>query len=182
VKAYLPVSVAALAAIASGAFLIATGARAGLDTAFVAVAAGSLVIVLWLLWRAGRALVVEPPAEEVRVATGRRRKELEREKQLLLKALKELEFDHEMRKISDGDYQEIAGQYRARALRVMRQLDEVGEDYRAVIERDLGKPKPAKEDAPARRGGCPKCETENDSDALFCKRCATRLVVEEATS
>ena len=38
----------------------------------------------------------------------------------LLKALKELSFDHDMHKISTEDYEKIAAGYRARAVRVMR--------------------------------------------------------------
>ena len=64
----------------------------------------ALAWVAWLLGHAARALLREPLAKEVARATGRRRKELEREKQALLKALKELELDHEMGKVSDSDY------------------------------------------------------------------------------
>ena len=66
------------------------------------------------------------------MVTGKRRKELEREKQSLLKALKELDFDHQMGKVSDKDFADISATYRARAIRVMRQLDEAGRDYEAT--------------------------------------------------
>jgi hypothetical protein len=99
---------------------------------FLVLAGATLVVSVWLLARAATALLQEPAAEEVRVATGRRRKELEREKQGLLKALKELQFDHEMHKISESDYGEIVAVYRARATRVMRQLDEAAAAYKKL--------------------------------------------------
>ncbi|MEO6955047.1 MAG: hypothetical protein ABI321_24820, partial [Polyangia bacterium] len=104
---------------------------------FLGLSGAVLVLCVELLGRAAVSLFVEPPIVELAVATGRRRKELEREKGLLLKALKELEFDHEMHKVSDADFAEIGGVYRARAIRVMRQLDEQKVDYVALIEEEL---------------------------------------------
>ena len=63
-------------------------------------------------------------------------RELEREKQIVLKAIKEIELDHQMRKISDADYHEMVERYRARALRILGDLA-AGDDYRALIEREL---------------------------------------------
>ena len=143
----------------------------------------ALMWCVWVVFRAAQALVKEPEHEEIARASGRRKKELEREKQALLKALKELEFDHEMGKISDADYQEIGGNYRARAVRVLRQLDlAAGDvDYRSLVERDVkarsaAKPEPAKEAKP-QRPKCAGCATENDADAEFCKKCGKKLEV-----
>ena len=54
----------------------------------------------------------------------------------MLKAIKEIELDYQMRKISEADYREMVERYRARALRIMGDLA-VGDDYRALIEREL---------------------------------------------
>ncbi len=140
-------ALAALLATGCAIYLFAGGARPGAPFVFFVLAAVALSGSLYLLSRAALSVMVEPQADEVRVASGRRRKELEREKQLLLKALKELAFDHEMHKISDADYQEIAAAYRARAVRIMRQLDETTHPYRAQIAEELaarlGSPAPA---------------------------------------
>ncbi|MEO5821018.1 MAG: hypothetical protein ABIT71_10955 [Vicinamibacteraceae bacterium] len=45
------------------------------------------------------------------------------EKALALRTIKELEFDRAMGKISEADFAEMAERLRARALRVMQQLD-----------------------------------------------------------
>lgn len=164
--------VAIYAALASG--------RASAAAAFLGMAAGFLVLALWIIYRAARSLVEDAPAVEVERATGRRKKQLEREKQALLKALKELEFDHEMGKVSDPDFREIGGQYRVRAMRVLRQLDEAGADYKALVERELkarlAVPAAATAMATATAtGNCEKCGTKNDEDAEFCKKCGKKL-------
>lgn len=100
---------------------------------------GTLGVVAYLLVRTAQALVetgARAEAREEKAATGRRRKELEREYNTLKRALKELELDYSMGKISEQDYGDIRGRYRERAVRVLRQLDQ-GESYRAQIERDL---------------------------------------------
>jgi hypothetical protein len=48
---------------------------------------------------------------------------LQAEKALALRTIKELEFDRAMGKVSEADYVEMEGRLRARALRVMQQLD-----------------------------------------------------------
>ena len=68
----------------------------------------------------------------------RTRAALEREKTLALRTLKELEFDRSMRKISEEDYSEMSARLRARATRIIRQLD-AGAGHRAKIEADLAK-------------------------------------------
>src|SRR6185436_3279326 len=63
---------------------------------------------------------------------------LEREKVLALRAIKELEFDRAMGKLSEADWQEMSGRLRSRAARLIRQLD-AGAGYREKIEQDLAK-------------------------------------------
>ena len=85
--------------------------------------------------RALRPLV--SPEDDRTVMIGQRtRVALEREKMLTLRSIKELEFDRAMGKLSDEDWQEMSGRLRARAARLMRQLD-AGAGYREQIERDL---------------------------------------------
>ena len=63
----------------------------------------------------------EPDAGE------RRRLELSEERDRVLAALKELEFDHRTGKISDEDYRELVGPLRRRAAETIRALDERAE-------------------------------------------------------
>jgi hypothetical protein len=107
----------------------------------------------------------------------RTRAALEREKMLALRAIKDLEFDRAMGKVSEDDFREMSGRLRQRAARLMQQLD-AGAGYRERIERDLAKRLGEKAaDAPARPAAhsCAKCSTANDADARFCKACGAKL-------
>jgi hypothetical protein len=185
-------------AAAVGVYAWVSLGRMTASAIFLVLTTLALSWVLWMLFRTAHALAKEPAAGEVERASGKRKKELEREKQALMKALKEIEFDHEMGKLSDADYQEIGGNYRARAVRVMRQLDlSAGDvDYRVLVERDVksrleargaqkaeAAPAPKAEAAPAakpERPRCPSCATDNDVDAVFCKKCGHRFDAAEA--
>ena len=132
--------------------------------------------------------VIDPLSRErgevVPVRTGRRLKELEREKQLVLKAIKEIELDYQMRKVAERDYREMVERYRGRAMRLITEI-EAGDDYRALIERELAMrlklpaaPVPAAAPAPAATPApraCAGCGSGNDEDAQFCKKCGQRL-------
>jgi len=115
---------------------------------------------------------------------------VEREKNLVLRSIKELEFDHAMGKVGEADYAEMVARLRTRAVRLMEQLDSSGSGYREIIERELAKrlaravPEPmaqslepeAQIPEPAIHGGCSSCGTTNDNDARFCKSCGARLL------
>jgi len=98
---------------------------------------------------------------------------LEREKALALRTIKELEFDHAMGKISEEDFREMSVRLRARATRLIQQLD-ASEGYRTQIERDLAK-RLGESDKAATVSVCGRCSTKNDPDARFCKACGERL-------
>jgi hypothetical protein len=67
----------------------------------------------------------------------RARAALEREKALVLRSIKELEFDRAMGKVSPRDFDEMAARLRARAMMLIKQVDEGGSGYRELIEREL---------------------------------------------
>ena len=98
------------------------------------------------------------------------RSHFEREKALTLRSIKELEFDRAMGKLSQPDFDEMARRLRARALAIMKQLDD-GDGYREVIERELA----SRMKARARLSGLCACGIGNDPDARFCKACGARL-------
>jgi hypothetical protein len=110
---------------------------------------------------------------------GRARIALERDKALTLRAIKELEFDRAMGKVSEADFIEMRERLRQRALRLMRQLDGGGA-YRQLIEREVATRVGEVEERPAlpsSPGRCAQCHTANDVDARFCKACGHRLEV-----
>ncbi len=106
----------------------------------------------YLLYRAFRPLVEGQADEAPEMLGGRTRAALEREKTLTLRAIKELDFDRAMGKVSEADYQEMTARLRGRAVRLMRQLDEGRNVYRQLIEKELASRPPAAE-APRKKAG-----------------------------
>ena len=129
---------------------------------------------------------------------GRTRAALEREKALVLRSIKDLEFDHAMGKVSEKDFAEMGARLRARAAGLIRQLDS-GTNYRQAIQAEIDKrvgggPNMARPPVgpPPAAGGralsgppaeeqksatklCLSCCTPNDPDARFCKGCGYQL-------
>jgi zinc-ribbon domain len=125
-------------------------------------------------------LVSDQPEAPMTIG-GRTRVALEREKTLVLRSIKELEFDFAMGKIAKADFDEMSGRLRARALGLMRQLD-AGGGYKEQIAKEVEerladqsirlKTDTTKRDA---TGLCGECGTQNDPDAKFCKNCGAKL-------
>jgi len=117
----------------------------------------------------------------------------------VLRSIKDLEFDRAMGKIADKDFAEMSARLRARAARLLRQLDS-GANYRDEIEQEIARRVGAGPDAPAPdkqagRGMKPSpaatplvtdagadraaracaCGVTNDPDARFCKGCGSKL-------
>jgi hypothetical protein len=142
---------------------------------------GAAALAGWAVLRTLRPLV--SPVDDRTVVIGERtRAALEREKMLALRSIKELEFDRAMGKLSDDDWKEMSTRLRARAGRLIRQLD-AGSGYRGQIERDLAKrleKLPGPNDPVNGRSAdaapiCAQCATANDTDARFCKACGHAL-------
>jgi hypothetical protein len=118
--------------------------------------------------------LVTPEDDRTSMIGQRTRVALEREKMLALRSIKELEFDRAMGKLSDADWRDMSGRLRARASRLMRQLD-AGTGYREQIERDLAK-RIGNAPAPATTArACTSCATDNEADARYCKNCGNKL-------
>jgi len=151
------------------------------------------------LWRMIDPLARPESASAATTAQGRGvLRELEREKQLVLKAIKEIELDFQMRKLGERDYREMVERYRNRAMRLISELD-AGGDYRGLIEKELklrlelplsdalsaaapaaapmvaGAAPAVAPATAAARPICASCKTENDADAKFCKSCGGKL-------
>ena len=124
-------------------------------------------------------LVGQPPEEAPEVVGDRARAALDREKTLVLRSIKELEFDRGMGKVSEKDFAEMSARLRSRAARLMRQLD-AGSIYRDQIEKDIEQrlAKSGAPPAPSKAQGtssCATCSAVVDVDAKFCKNCGARL-------
>jgi hypothetical protein len=168
--------------------------RLGPPLVMLALGGMTLAFTAGALWR-----MIDPLTRaanpEAAAAGGQSRgamRELEREKQLVLKAIKEIELDYQMRKISERDYREMVERYRNRAMRLISEID-AGGNYRELIEKELkmrlalhvadtaaagtpAAPGAATSTAAASaRLKCAACQTENDPDAKFCKSCGGKI-------
>jgi zinc ribbon protein len=100
--------------------------------------------------------------------------DLERDKALALRSIKELEFDRAMGKVGDADFADLNARLRARALAVMEELER--QPAVAAVPagpHDSGHQHP--EPTPEVVLTCATCQTPNDPDARFCKQCGAKL-------
>lgn len=115
------------------------------------------------------------PVDPEPLVGGRTRMALERDKALTLRTIKELEFDRAMGKVSEPDFVDMRDRLRARAVRLMRDLEGTAL-YRTQIEQDLARFVPGATSGATTAGTCVDCGAVNDPDARFCKMCGRALV------
>ena len=124
------------AGAASAGALLAHGTAAG-NIVFVVLTIVAAGVAAGAVYRTLSPLTSEMTAAEPEMVGGRTRAALEREKAIVLRAIKELEFDRAMGKVSEADCDEMIGRLRGRAVRLIRQLDAGSAGYRELIEREL---------------------------------------------
>lgn len=169
--------------------LVAGGARLEAPTVGLGLAAVALLFALRRLYALAAALAGPESAAPATGAGFRSHAELRDEKRRLLRALKELDFDHGMGKLSQADYEAVAAIYKMRAIEVMRALEgttELHPALQALLDARAGKGAAVAGEAapPASEAAvtsdvttrtCLKCNGTNDGDARFCKHCGAGL-------
>jgi len=126
-------------------------------------------------------------------------KELGSRKDSLLTAIKDIEFDYGLGKLSREDFEELHGKYRAEAAGILKEIDSLGaggpadgggEDLEKEILAERSKfafsyddEELEKEilrarevfwnDSPSRY--CPKCGNGSGAEDLFCSKCGAKL-------
>ena len=180
-------TLAGLAGATAVVFVTKDSGPAGVILLSITVAASA-----WLglsAWRTLAPLFGFHGSATAEVLGGRTRAALEREKVLVLRAIKDLEFDRAMGKVADKDFAEMSARLRNRATYLIRQLDR-GAGYREEIEREIAKrvgsigeakgPSAAHVVRGTQTGSAPgktcACGATNDVDARFCKSCGSKLV------
>lgn len=193
------------AALVLGLLVFAFGARLDAPTIALAAAAATLVYALGQLYAMVWALSRPERMAQVGQAAGSfTQGELRDEKRRLLRAIKELEFDHGMGKLSTGDFETVIATYRLRAIEVMRALEGGAtlhpELAKLLAERGkasdvatspvmLAEGDPSLGSLGPRQASlgpldettklCSACGRTNDSDARFCKHCGAVLKKDE---
>ena len=88
----------------------------------------AVVLTTYNLWRTGASAVAQNEEDDGDASWGKptgARGELDREKRTMLKAIKEAEFDLQMGKLSPADAHQMISMYRARAIEVMKELEQL---------------------------------------------------------
>ncbi|MBM4359409.1 MAG: zinc ribbon domain-containing protein [Deltaproteobacteria bacterium] len=113
---------------------LAVGVIAGPALGVLVLAGGALLAAIATLWASLRALVGETAlAPEDAFALGAPSSE-EEQKRAVLRAIKDIEFERTVGKISEEDFSVLLGRYRAEAKRLLRQIDESRAPERARAE------------------------------------------------
>jgi hypothetical protein len=116
---------------------IAAGSWFGVQLVVLTLAAAALLLVISLLWSSVQALAGETELTfEEAFSLGARSAE-EEQKRAVLRALKDLEYERSVGKISEDDYHEYSARYRAEAKRLIQTLDENLAEGRKQVEREL---------------------------------------------
>jgi hypothetical protein len=140
----------------------------------VLLASASLFLALALLafWQSVRALFGRG-VDDISAAIGGDRAALIDEKNSLLTALKDIEFERAVGKVSDADWKRLDAAYRARAKEVLAELDrDLGpwrEKAEKLVQERLGQRKPAKS-APAAAKGAASAKGAKPSKAAKAKK------------
>lgn len=213
-RPYAPLLVIAVA--------VAVGFVYGLGLALLVLAGGMLLLAIAFIWESVQSLgddsdltleealaLAAPSAEEER-------------KRSVLRALKDLDYERGVGKVSEEDYHALSARYREEAKRLLQELDQEQTPARERAEklvaeylaRKVTEPVPAPEDVPSPDSSpnsssddepdssddesdsdsssaesesddehehehdenvCGSCETVNDEDARFCKKCGGAL-------
>lgn len=221
--------------------VVLAGVFVDAPTAILVAAAGALIAVIAVFWSSLRTLLGETPLSGADAYVfGAPPRVEEEQKRAVLRALKDIEFERNVGKISEEDYQQLVKKYRGEAKRLLQAIDEKSAEGRQRAEvlvqkklRQAGlveggtpevedpndgdevvtelaekpledaastesavaavamiaatkrppkkkkktKKRPAFEsiDESVETNTCSKCSTVNDKDAVFCKKCGTRV-------
>ena len=94
-------------------------------------------------------------------------------KGVALTALKDIEFDRETGKLSDGDYELLKRKYTAEALDALRAEEQA--TARTDVEAMIAARVRSLRSAPAGGAACSTCGPRPEADAAFCSGCGRRL-------
>jgi hypothetical protein len=138
---------------------VVAGVSLGVEIALLVIAGGALAGVIALLWASVQALTGESPLTLDEALTLGAPSAEEEQKRSVLRALKDLEFERSVGKISEGDYAELSTRYRAEAKRLIQVIDTGSELERERAEKALQVRLEKKPPPPE-----PKPKTDDDDD------------------
>lgn len=113
---------------------VVLGATLGRGAFFLALAGGALLGAIWTLWQSLQSLTGDAPLTlEEAIGMGAPSVEEER-KAAVLRALKDLEYERHVGKITEDDFQELSRKYREEAKALLQLVDSDLAPARARVE------------------------------------------------
>lgn len=110
---------------------------------------------------------------------------LVRAKNEILAALKEIDFEHQMGKISTSDYEPLKKEYERKAIRLFKRIDDGHQPEGqpdAKIRINQGNPRGESETSErSPEGHCPSCQAAIDPLDRYCRRCGIIINPEEVS-
>jgi hypothetical protein len=134
----------------------------------------SLTIVVWPLFRSANKLDVPFGAVDPL------REHLATLRDATYAAIKDLELDHAMGKLSDSDYKTLRARYEIKAVTTLQELDNLDRAHRervAMSETTIEREVEMRRRAKGTKGklACPRCDTPYSEGDVFCAKCGTAL-------
>jgi len=113
---------------------------------------------------------------------------LQQRKEEVYAAIKEMDFDYKMGKMSEEDYQELRTQYKGKAAEILKQLDTTNQpdDIEGAIEQEVQQLRKQyasqKESVRSEKSAwqinfCPRCGTKIIPNSMFCQNCGVSLII-----
>ncbi|GBD92159.1 hypothetical protein BMS3Abin04_02893 [bacterium BMS3Abin04] len=108
-------------------------------------------------------------------------KNLQKRKHELLGVLKEIEFEYQMGKLSEQDYNDLKNDYQTNVLKILKELDRKTNDKSEIddIENEIRKYRSKKKNGSASAKNfkyCPNCGKTVNTKSEFCTNCGKSLV------
>jgi len=107
--------------------------------------------------------------QKVNFASNHRAEELEARKAEIYAAIKDIDFDFQMGKLSKEDYEQLRSQYKSEAVGLLKRIDQLQGKLRGGdgSKSGVGRSSSAK--------FCPQCGTPLTVDDIFCSNCGEKV-------
>ncbi len=155
----------------------------GVPVGILVLASGTLLCAVLFIWSSLRTLSGDAqllPSAELEDAAPPEAS-LFAQKNRLLRAIRDLENEHALGRLTEEDFETSREQYRAELRQVLESSDALLAPHREAAELLVEEYRRQKANSAYRSAPpkppleCPKCKVSNEGDARFCKSCAFEL-------
>lgn len=142
-----------------------------------------MTAVVFILLAAATSLFIAQPILQARSQRGRlhsnssdhRLQELEEQKASVYSAIKDIEFDYRMGKLSKEDFEALRQQYKAEAVELLKKIDRIRSE-KAGSQRIFSRKKAGADATAGATQYCWMCGTAVTQSDRFCANCGNKLL------